>query len=653
MDFKKHNGVYAPWYYKARKERERQEINNLYSKYQNYLLAFVNTKYGKGYLELEKWAKISDNYPIVKVAPDGIHQLIGWKDKNTPIIRAIFFPASQYIKKFSLALTGIDLASDLIGKIKNPEWLIPHFGGLITPRSWLPFIQYSSPETFYPDETPTSTSVDGRLYNYPANTTWAIVHNATESTAVYSSPESSILIYTYSGGQSNEWNIINRGAFLFDISSIPDSAEIEDTSSYSIYTHGLNNTSSGWTFRLCLTSSNPASDTVLIKDDYDTLGTTEYGTRMAPVEAGYSVFDLNSDGKTFVKNALTDNIVKFGVREQYDLSDTAPSWESAKCLYCNAYFASYESNKPRLIVTYTSGSASPSVSVSATPSISVSLSLSPSPSASISASPSISESATPSISVSVSESATPSVSASVSESATPSVSASVSESATPSVSVSLSPSISESATPSVSASLSTSPSSSASVSESATPSISESATPSISASVSESVTPSISVSLTPSASESATPSISVSVSASASESATPSSSVSASESATPSVSVSLTPSASASVSASLSASVSASVSESLSPSVSVSVSESASPSVSASISVSLSKSPSPSISVSLSPSVSISKSPSVSASVSVSLSSSLSPSPSPSPPIYEDKYTATGNTYKPKYPYTW
>ena len=47
MDFKKHNGVYAPWYYKARKERERQEINNLYSKYQNYLLAFVNTKYGK------------------------------------------------------------------------------------------------------------------------------------------------------------------------------------------------------------------------------------------------------------------------------------------------------------------------------------------------------------------------------------------------------------------------------------------------------------------------------------------------------------------------------------------------------------------------------------------------------------------------------
>ena len=34
MDFKKHNGVYAPYYYKAREEQKQQEVKDLFAKYQ-------------------------------------------------------------------------------------------------------------------------------------------------------------------------------------------------------------------------------------------------------------------------------------------------------------------------------------------------------------------------------------------------------------------------------------------------------------------------------------------------------------------------------------------------------------------------------------------------------------------------------------------
>ena len=102
-------------------------MKKLFTKYQKYLLAFANTKYGRGYLSLEKWVGIKDDLPIVKVTPDSIHQIVGWKDRKTPIIRAVFIPKSQYLKKFLLSLQALELCSDVLGKVRNPEFVIPHF----------------------------------------------------------------------------------------------------------------------------------------------------------------------------------------------------------------------------------------------------------------------------------------------------------------------------------------------------------------------------------------------------------------------------------------------------------------------------------------------------------------------------------------------
>jgi hypothetical protein len=68
-------------------------IRPLFDKYQKYLLAFANTKYGRMYLGLNKKGKINNNYKIVKVAPDGIHWQV---DKKT--CQAVFFPRSQFLK---------------------------------------------------------------------------------------------------------------------------------------------------------------------------------------------------------------------------------------------------------------------------------------------------------------------------------------------------------------------------------------------------------------------------------------------------------------------------------------------------------------------------------------------------------------------------
>ena len=141
----------------------------------------------------------------------------------------------------------------------------------------------------------------------------------------------------------------------------------------------------------------------------------------------------------------------------------------------------------------------------------------------------------PSLSPSVSVSLSPSISTSLS----PSVSDSLSPSLTPSISVSLSASLTPSFSPSLSSSISVSlsPSASASLSESLSPSLSSSLSPS------SSVSPSLSLSLSPSISVSLTPSVSVSLSISKSPSPSPSASPSISSSLSASISISPTPAA--------------------------------------------------------------------------------------------------------------
>jgi len=325
-------------------------IRSLFNKYQKYLLAFANTWYGRGYLELQKWAKIKNNYKIVKVSPDGIHFFTGeYTKKGLPIYQAVFFSKSPYLKKFRLALEGLEIAGELIDKIYNYEIVIPHFQGLIAPRAWLPLIMRAT-DTFYPDVDPESTSVDGRLET-EGNSTWADARGAATATEVQ---DSDVELPLTQGEYVADpyFYVISRCPFLFDTSSIGGENNVTDAEISFYSTTTGDTTEATYPADLSLVSCNPASNTGLVAADFDiakwgsTRFATDYSISTLAATSEYHTLTLNADGKNAI--SLT-GITKLGIRPANDVDNNAPSARS----YWKGYFADNGSNKPKLVITYT------------------------------------------------------------------------------------------------------------------------------------------------------------------------------------------------------------------------------------------------------------------------------------------------------------
>jgi hypothetical protein len=100
-------------------------------------------------------------------------------------------------------------------------------------------------------------------------------------------------------------------------------------------------------------SSAPASNTVLVAGDFDSLGATAFATAIAYAAwstAGFNDFTLNASG---VANISLTGVSKFGARNfNYDAINNAPPWVSLGL--SRTQFATADSaNDPKLVVTYT------------------------------------------------------------------------------------------------------------------------------------------------------------------------------------------------------------------------------------------------------------------------------------------------------------
>jgi len=332
-------------------------VRPLFIKYQYYLTKFANTKYGRMYLSLNKWAKIKNNYRIIKVTPDGIHWFTGeYTKKGLPICQAVFFSKSPYLKKFRLALEGLEIASEFKNSfLRKPEFVVPHFGGLITPRAWLPLVMRTE-ETFNPDADPENTSVDGYVSCNPGDIAWATARSAADALSAsdtYDGNGGTDYRFLYSRPQVSTYLI--RGILLFDTSSLGSGAtEVSGVLSITPSTLGAKHTSG-----LGVCACNPNSNTALAVGDYSagmTLNSaTEFVTRVAP--AGFTAnvekdMTLNASGNTAISKT---DITKFMCRTSDDLDNDEPTLAERNGL--EIYYADYGSNKPKLVVTYTSGPA--------------------------------------------------------------------------------------------------------------------------------------------------------------------------------------------------------------------------------------------------------------------------------------------------------
>lgn len=333
------------------------QIRPLFNKYQRLLLAFANTSFGRDYLSLQKWAKIKNNYKIIKVTPDGIHWWTGeFNKKGLPICQAVFFSKSPYLKKFRLALEGLEIASDVIGKIHNPEFIIPHFQGL-TNVNWLPLIMRIE-TTFNPDADPETTSVDGGVKYYVSPTSAAIAWATARAHggSVGDADGTNSILMDWATGNidaQDKCSSLARQILLFDSKSLTSGAT-DLSGIFSVYGRSKSDANSDApTYNVY--SSNPASNTAIASTDFDIndFGSTAFcdtSLTYASIDtSGYNDFTLNANG---INNISLTSISKFSTRWGGDVSNTKPKNGNNQSFNFSYYMADNGSNMPKLVVDY-------------------------------------------------------------------------------------------------------------------------------------------------------------------------------------------------------------------------------------------------------------------------------------------------------------
>lgn len=211
---------------------------------------------------------------------------------------------------------------------------------------------------FSPDASPGPTSVDGytaQTYGAGAGQDWGVLIAAAGSAASDTDLSSSVTAIR-SDTVADKWRNTFRTAYLFDTSSLDDTATIL-SATLSIRGSGkadpLNVTPS-----INVYSVNPATDTALIAADFGTFGNTPFSSDFAYANwntDAYNNFVLNGDGITAIDPT---GITKFGIRNNYDVTGTPPVWSSSLTTAISGYFADQGAGyAPTLTITYASPTA--------------------------------------------------------------------------------------------------------------------------------------------------------------------------------------------------------------------------------------------------------------------------------------------------------
>lgn len=218
--------------------------------------------------------------------------------------------------------------------------------------------------TFYPDPNVESTSVDGLVRGTTVNQTWAAKIAETGSDAFDALTGDASILMT-SGGTTNQWNELRRGIFIFDTSAIADTDTI-DSGTFSLASALIAGATKADNLSItpdtALVSSAPASNTALVAGDFDSLGTTEFATRISYAnwsasDAVYNDFTLNASG---LSNISKTGVSKFGVRNgNYDLDAVAPTWSGSVSSFMRHYYADQTgtANDPKLVVVHSAAAA--------------------------------------------------------------------------------------------------------------------------------------------------------------------------------------------------------------------------------------------------------------------------------------------------------
>lgn len=244
---------------------------------------------------------------------------------------------------------GRSLEIQLRGRIEGSRFV----GSKVIPRAFFKNAVYpvyaDTTTSFYPNP---GTTVDGSVLRSSSNLTWSDVRTGAGTNALDNST-STFVCRVHSDSSSNRYSTMGRGIFLFDTSSLDDSAVIISASlnlKPAVITDNFN-------LSLCVVSSNPASNTALANADYGNLGSTRYSTSdddLGNYSAGsYRAIALNSSGLSAISKT---GVSKYGTRSVSDVDNVEVTWVASTNGQMSVYNADQTGtgDDPYLEVVYSS-----------------------------------------------------------------------------------------------------------------------------------------------------------------------------------------------------------------------------------------------------------------------------------------------------------
>ncbi len=199
----------------------------------------------------------------------------------------------------------------------------------------------STTSTFYPVAGQNSPVDGGTLYNdFPD---WDTVHDAAEATHVFPTDAS---IYAARCLFIDPDYAVYRTVFLFNTASIGTDAIA--SAIFSVKS-GASNFSNDDSDTLTLVSSNPANNDDVVVGDYDSYGTTSFGSSALSNRVSLAYFDVtvNGTGRAAINKS---GITKFGTRTERDIADNAPTGNNSMQIF-SADQADVTSD-PKLVVEH-------------------------------------------------------------------------------------------------------------------------------------------------------------------------------------------------------------------------------------------------------------------------------------------------------------
>jgi len=208
-------------------------------------------------------------------------------------------------------------------------------------------------DTFFPDLDPENATFDGFVGRDNTNETLSVIRSGAGNISDDSDTSAQCLRLDAST-TTDQYDDLYRGIFLFDTSSLDDTATI-DSATFSLFiTTALNQFATPTKFNVV--SANPASNTALADSDFDIndFGSTRFITEFGIdtiTTSQYTDMSLNADGRNAVS---TTGITKLGTRSDADI-DNSFTWASGDidAVLCSTAETTDTDEDPKLVVEST------------------------------------------------------------------------------------------------------------------------------------------------------------------------------------------------------------------------------------------------------------------------------------------------------------